>query len=318
MTSEDGGRDAAGADLSASGPAAGEPQGWTGEPDEWGADPPRVPRPRTPPEAPVGPPLLNDDAWVEVDPGGEVYQGRRRASLPPRRRWVVVAVILAGLAAVVLIPLSMTSLLGVNETAEQATTQPYVAPGDGGVPEPSVFTPDPVTPTPTASATPTRTAPPRTTRRPRPPTTTRPANPPPPPAPFGPVSLEAEGSSATRDGSAIVWDYDDASGGQIVGRIGDWDMSAGPGTVRFNGVAIPANGTYTLRIHFVHVNGETNRTGVVTISGLSPITTTFQGSDNCCSVKTLTVTLTSGTKTITISNNNGRGPAIDRIVISRP
>jgi hypothetical protein len=51
---------------------------------------------------------------------------------------------------------------------------------------------------------------------------------------------------------------------------------------------------------------------------MSPITTTFQGNDNCCSVKTLSVTLTAGTKTITISNNNGHGPALDRVVITRP
>jgi len=318
MTSEDGGRDAAGADLSAGGPAAGGPEGWTGEPDEWGTEPPRVPRPRTPPEQAVGPPLLNGDTWVEIDPGGEVYQGRRRANVSTRRRWVVVALILGGLAAVVLIPLAMTSLLGVNDTAAPATTQPNVGPSDGGAPQPPVFTPDPQTPTPspTATATPTRTAPPRTTRRARPTTTSRPPNPP-AAASFGPVSLEAEGSSATRDGSAIIWDYDDASGGRIVGRVGNWDMSAGPGTVRFNGVTIPDNGTYALRIHFVHVNGEPNRTGVVTITGLSPITTTFQGDDNCCSVKTLSVTLTAGTKTITISNNDGHGPALDRIVITR-
>jgi hypothetical protein len=314
MTSEDGGRDAAGADLSASGPAPGEPEGWTGEPDEWGAEPPRVPRPRTPPEQPAGPPLLNDDTWVEIDPGGEIYQGRRRATVPSKRRLVVIALILGGLAAIVLIPLSMTSLLGVNDTAEPATTQPFVPPSDVALPEPPVFTPGLETPTPTASAIPTRTAPPRTTRRPRP-TTSRPPNP--PPAPFGPLSLEAEGPSATREGSTIVWNYDNASGGQIVGRVGDWDTPAGPGTVRFNGVAIPANGTYTIRIHFVHVNGEPNRTGVVTITGLSPITTSFQGNDDCCSVKTLSVALTTGTKTITISNSNGHGPALDRIVISR-
>jgi hypothetical protein len=317
MTSEDGGRDAAGADLSARGPAAGEPQDWTGEPDEWGAEPPPVPRPRTPPEQPVGPPLLSGDTWVEIDPDGEVYQGRRRAIAPSKRRWVVVALILGGLAAVVVIPLSMTSLLGVDDTAgPPATTQPFVAPSDGGVPEPPVVTPGSETPTPTASATPTRTVPPRTTRRARP-ATTRAPNPPPPPPAFGPVSIEAEGPSATREGSTIIWDFDNASGGRIVGRVGDWDLSAGPGTVRFNGVAIPANGTYTLRIHFVHVNGEPNRTGVVTISGLSPITTTFQGNDDCCSVKALTVTLTAGTKTITISNANGHGPALDRIVITQ-
>jgi hypothetical protein len=323
MTSEDGGRDAAGADLSVGGRATSEPEGWTGEPDEWGAEPPRVPRPRTPPEQPVGPPLLNGDSWVEIDPGGvgdDVYQGRRRATLPARRRWVVVAVILGGLAAIVLIPLSMTSLLGVNDTAGPATTQPFIPPSDGGVPVPPVLTPESATPTPAASATPTRTAPPRTTRRARP-STSRPPNPPaPPPQPatFGPLSLEAEGPSATREGSTIIWDYDNASGGRIVGRVGDWDLPAGPGTVRFNGVAIPANGTYSIRIHFVHVNGERNRTGVVTISGLDPITTSFQGSDDCCGVKTLSVALTAGTKTITISNSNGHGPALDRIVISRP
>jgi hypothetical protein len=319
MTS-DGGRDVAGAEPSAGGPAAGKPDGLSGEPDEWGAEPPRVPRPRTPPPAePAGPPLLDDDNWVEIDPGGEVYQGRRRAAVPTRPRWVVVALILGGLAAIVLIPLAMTSLLGVNDTAEPATTQPFVPPSDGVVPEPPVFTPEAESPTPAASATPTPTAAPRTTtRRPRPTTTSRPPNPPPPPPTFGPLSIEAEGPSATRDGSAIVWNYDNASGGRIVGRVGDWDQRSGPGTVRFNGIAIPANGTYTLRIHFVHVDGEPNRTGVVTVSGMSPITTTFQGSSTCCSVKTLTVTLTAGTKSITISNNNGHGPALDRIVISRP
>jgi hypothetical protein len=318
MTSDDGGRDAAGTDLPAGSRTAGAPDGWTGEPDEWGAEPPRVPRPRTPPAEPAGPPLLDDDTWVEVDPGSEVYQGRRRAAVPARPRWLVVALIVAGLAAVVLIPLSMTSLLGVNDAAGPPTTQPIVPPSEYTLPEPPVFTPDSETPTPTATPVPTRTTPPRTTRRPRPTTTSRPPNPPPPAPTFGPLSIEAEGSSATRSGSAITWNYDDASGGRIVGRVGDWDAPGGPGSVRFNNVTIPANGTYTLQIHFVHVNGEPTRTGVVTISGVDPIVTTFQGSDNCCAVKSLTVTLTAGTKSITISNNNGHGPALDRIVLSRP
>src|SRR6185503_8496857 len=117
MTSDDGGRDAG---LPVDGRAAGEA-------DEWGAEPARVPRPRTPPAPePAGPALLDDDTWVEIDPAGETYQGRRRAVVAPKRRWLVVAVILGGLAAVVLIPLSMTSLLGVNDTAGPATTQPFV------------------------------------------------------------------------------------------------------------------------------------------------------------------------------------------------
>ena len=314
MTSEDGGRGAAGADLPAG-------RHVSGEPDEWGAEPPSVPRPRTPPPAEhLGPDLLDEDTWetIEPDPTGETYQGRRRANLPSRRRSLLVALIIAGLAAVVLIPLTMTSLLGVNDAAGPATTEPVVPPAEGGPLEPPVLTPDSPPPT-SITVTPATTAPPppRTTRRARPTTTSRPPNPP-PPQPFGPVSVEAEGSSVTRGGSAIVWDYDDASGGRIVGRIGDWDQPQGPGSVRFNDVAIPTNGTYTIRIHYVHVDGERDRTGIVSVSGIDPITTSFRGSSDCCDVKTLTVTLGAGSHTITISNPGGHGPAIDRIVISRP
>jgi hypothetical protein len=315
MTSEDSGRDAAGADV----PAGAVDRG---EPDEWGAEPPRVPRPRTPPlESPTGPLLLDDDTWEGVA-ATESYHGRRRARMPAGRRWIPIALILAGLAAVVLIPLTMASLLGVNDAAGPANSDPVVPSSELEPPGPPILATESSTPlasTPaTASATSTTTAAaPRTTRRPRPTTTSRPPNPPPPPPTFGPVTFEAEGSSVTRTGSTVIWDYDDASGGRIVGRVGDWNQPQGPGVIRFNNVSIPTNDTYTLSIHYVHPDNERNRSAVVAVSGIAPITTSFVGSSNCCDVKTLTVTLSPGTHTITISNSDDHAPSIDKIVISR-
>jgi hypothetical protein len=314
MTSDDSGRDAAGADR----PGGAVDRG---EPDEWGAEPLRVPRPRTPaPVEQTGPLPLDDDTWEGVALTSDTYHGRRRARVPDGRRWVPVALILAGLAAVVLIPLTMASLLGVNDAAGPAVTDPVAVPSDLEPPAPPVLASESSTSVPTTTAAPSATtgaAPPRTTRRPRPTTTTRPPNPPPPPPSFAPLTIEAEDSSVTRNGSAIVWNYNDASAGRIVGRIGDWNQPQGPGSIRFNSVSIPTNGTYTLLIHYVHPDNERNRSAVVAVSGIAPITTSFVGSSDCCDVKSLTVTLTAGTHTITISNQNDHAPSVDKIVISR-
>ena len=81
---------------------------------------------------------------------------------------------------------------------------------------------------------------------------------------------------------------------------------------------IPSNGTYVITVHYVHPDNEENRTALVSVSGIEPINVPFAGSNQCCHTTTITVTLTAGPHTVTITNATNRAPSIDKIVLSRP
>jgi hypothetical protein len=143
------------------------------------------------------------------------------------------------------------------------------------------------------------------------------------PAPLAPVTYEAEAPSNTLGGSAHVARYRNASGGRIVRDIGDWgeddDASGGgAGTLRFNGVAVPAAGVYQLTFFYVNLDNEPTSTAVITTSGERMITVTVDGGSACCAAKTVQVSLANGANSITFANANGHAPSIDKIIIVGP
>jgi hypothetical protein len=115
-------------------------------------------------------------------------------------------------------------------------------------------------------------------------------------------------------GSARTAGYDGASGGRIVRNIGHWGDDP-DGTLRFEGVTVPADGAYTLRFFHVNLNDEPTRTAVITVSGGASVVATVRGGGTCCASSVVTVTLKKGANQITFGNPNGHAPSIDKIVI---
>ena len=258
---------------------------------------PEVPPPRR------GPAVLQSDSWdtVPILTSNRAYEGRRRADPVTVRRWWVIGGILAALAAVIAIPLALSSS---NEEGTAAPTPP--APPvtarptttTASIGEAASFSPSPSPTTTTTQVT-------------RPRTTTAAA---PPPA-FQPLTFEGE--DADLDGSAGRYRYDGASGGFVAYRIGDWDDRDGDGVLTVRNIAIPTEGRYRITLVTVHPNGDAQRFARLTITGVNVITLTFDGGSTCCQTTNVDVTLTAGTKTLTFTHSNRRAPSVDRIVISR-
>jgi len=252
---------------------------------------PDVPRPRR------GPAVLQSDSWdtVPILTSNRAYEGRRRADPVTVRRWWVIGGILAALAAVIAIPLALSSS---NEegTAAPAPPAPPVTvrptTTTASIGEATSFSP---------SLSPTTT----TTQVTRPRTTSA----------FQPLTFEGE--DADLDGSAGRYRYDGASGGFVAYRIGDWDDRGGDGVLTVRNIAIPTSGRYRIALITVHPDGESQRFARLNITGVNVITLTFNGGSTCCQTTNVDVTLTAGTKTLTFTHNNRRAPSVDRIVISR-
>ena len=236
-----------------------------------------------------------------MDERNETYEGRRRAASTSKRTWVVLAVVLLGLGAVVAIPLALV--------AGRDRTEPTTAAGttQGARPSSADGT------TPGAALVPATGAParPSTTPAPRPPSSTTTST---GAAAFS-VTLEAEGPGTVLSGSARVDTYTGASGGRIVRNVGTW--SDNPGTVRFS-VTLPAAGSYVITMWYVHLDGEHTRTAQITVSGADTVTRSFTGSSTCCESESLApISLSAGAHTVTIGNPTGHAPSIDKIAIAR-
>ena len=126
-----------------------------------------------------------------------------------------------------------------------------------------------------------------------------------------------EGEQADLDGSAGPYQYTGASGGQVAYRIGDWDDRDGDGVLTIRNIAIPSNGRYRITLVTVHPDGEGQRFGRLTMTGVNVITLTFNGGSTCCQSTNVDVDLTAGTKTLTFTHSNRRAPSVDPIVIRR-
>jgi hypothetical protein len=214
------------------------------------------------------------------------------------RRWPVVAIIVATLAAAVAIPLAGMWAAPRPSRAVPPLPLPVGTPAE---PSPS----DSPSPSQSPSASPSLSAatPSRAASRPAPPRIT-------------PVTYEAEAPGNVLDGSAFVDDYPNASGGHIVRNIGKWDRRGTAGSLRFTNVTAPVSGTYLLTFFYVHLDNNPERSAVITVSGSAPVEVTVTGTDTCCSTARLRITLRQGSNMITFSQPDGHAPSLDKIVVS--
>jgi alpha-galactosidase len=127
-------------------------------------------------------------------------------------------------------------------------------------------------------------------------------------------TYEAESSSNTLAGGAVVQTCTGCSGGQNVGYIGKG------GTLRFNGVSASSSGTHRLAISYI--DGDTSTFGIgtyrsasISINGGTAFTVSFPATGDWNEMVTLTisVTLNSGSNTILFSNSSAYTPDIDKI-----
>ncbi len=127
------------------------------------------------------------------------------------------------------------------------------------------------------------------------------------------TSYEAEASNNTLGGAAIVRNLSAASGGKIVGDVGN----ASANTLQFNNVAASIEGNNTLMISYI--NGDPSaRTASMSINGGGAITVNFAPTGSWDTVRTVSVTvsLNSGNNTIKFSNPNAWAPDFDKITVS--
>jgi hypothetical protein len=205
---------------------------------------------------------------------------------------VVAAVI--GLAALVGIPLALSVGLGGEPRvgAGGASAQPSAPTGESNAPASQV---------PVASGSASSISPTGASVRP-------------PTVGFAPMTLAAVAARVIRP--ARVISYPGASNGSIVSGIGTTDD--GNGRVEFTHVVIPATGSYVITVFYANLDGSTTSADI-SISNVGTVTQTFPGTSVCCArVALAPMSIDAGSHTITIGNESGPGPSIDKIVISRP
>jgi hypothetical protein len=131
------------------------------------------------------------------------------------------------------------------------------------------------------------------------------ATPPPP----GPTSYEAEASANTIAGGARISSCTACSGGKKVGFVGSG------GTLTFNGVTAPSDGTYNVTIAYLDGQG---RQAYVSVDGgpgqLLQFTPT--GDFNTLGTMTIPLHLNSGSNTIEFANPSAYAPDFDRILVA--
>ena len=131
------------------------------------------------------------------------------------------------------------------------------------------------------------------------------ATPPPP----GPKSYEAEASTNTIAGGARVSSCSACSGGKKVGYVGSG------GTLTFNGVTAPSDGTYNVTI--AYLDGE-GRQATVSVNGGATqlVQFTSTGDFNTLGTKTIQLQLHAGSNTIEFANASNYAPDFDRILVA--
>nr|MDT0657285.1 hypothetical protein [Micromonospora sp. DSM 115978] len=126
------------------------------------------------------------------------------------------------------------------------------------------------------------------------------------------LAIEAEGPGAVRGGRASPRPVASASGGLVVGQIGNGSANL----VRFTPVATPAAGRYAVTFHYVSAE---SRFATIIVNG-QPTGHRFPSTGSWDSVGSLTLTLTlsAGQNTITYAGGQGWAPDLDRIVVTGP
>ena len=138
------------------------------------------------------------------------------------------------------------------------------------------------------------------------------------------TTYQAESSSNTLAGAAVVTSNSWASGGKYVGYVGNGSAN----TLIFNGVTASSAGTYMLVIGYA--NDDTSGTGnynsniesrwsQISVNGGTATTEVFANTFSWSSFRTVAipVTLAAGSNTIKFSNSSGYAPDIDYIQVAQ-
>jgi len=139
------------------------------------------------------------------------------------------------------------------------------------------------------------------------------------------ATYQAESSSNTLAGAAVVQADAWASGGSAVGWIG----GGAANSLTFNGVTASSAGTYMLVVHYFNdeTSGSGNynanivtRTASISVNGGTAVTGEFANTFSWDTFNTVDVpvTLASGSNTIKFSNSSGYAPDIDYIQVAKP
>jgi hypothetical protein len=269
-----------------------------------------------------GPPFMQADSWDELpdrDRENDLYQGRRRATLPWRRVLIIVALVV-GVGVLFAVPM----LLSGPDTPRSDGPPGSIVAGDpaggGGVGPtaedtgelvPAASSPgrrtnsSPAKPAATASSSASiGTSPSVVPSVPATPSTSAS-----PPSNFVPMTLQAENTSGLSD-----WQKQtgvNCPGYSTVVRTGEWNQGQ-PGRVTFK-VSVAAAGSYQMTIYSVISTNET-RSAEIYVNGASVTSPSFPPG---CQTRAVKVELRQGSNTIVIENQNHRGPSIDRIEITK-
>jgi hypothetical protein len=249
-----------------------------------------------PHQAPLRPlPTSNEaDSWSappSLPAEVTAYRGLRRADPRPARVRPILVAVLIGLAALVSVPLILLTAHSGGRSSGAVTTGSQSAGPTEGETAPASLAP-------AMSESAQTTITPSTTRRPEPGSAL--------------MTLEAETARIIRPARAIS--YPGASNGSIVTGIGTSEEDSG--SIQFN-VVIPAAGSYVITIYFVNLDASTTSADI-SISDVGTVTQTFAGTSVCCaSVALAAMMIAPGRHIITIGNDRGPGPSVDKIVISR-
>jgi hypothetical protein len=125
----------------------------------------------------------------------------------------------------------------------------------------------------------------------------------------GVANYEAESSSNTRSGSAVIQSCSSCSGGQDVGYIGN-----GSGTLQFNNVQTKLPGPQVVTIYYI--NGDSSaRTATLSVNGRTGIAVIFPPTGSWSTVGSVKVSayLTARNNTLLFSNASAYAPDIDRL-----
>ncbi|GAA1830725.1 hypothetical protein GCM10009682_56740 [Luedemannella flava] len=130
-------------------------------------------------------------------------------------------------------------------------------------------------------------------------------------APFA-VTLEAEAGDL---GGIALRLTCGCSGGAVIGQLGSGFIDGfqwRSGWLTFDGISVPADGDYTLTVHY-----RASRDRDLRISVNSGSSETVRCDEASAGTVTATVRLVAGRNTIRLFNDHGRAPDIDKIKVSR-
>ncbi|MFJ1755000.1 glycoside hydrolase family 9 protein [Kitasatospora sp. NPDC088134] len=127
-------------------------------------------------------------------------------------------------------------------------------------------------------------------------------------------AYEAEAAGNTRTGRAAPVACPDCSGGTRIGYLGT--VSAGTGSLTFQGITTATAGTYQVRI--TYTNGSAGaRSAQLSVNGGPVTTVSFPPTGAFTTPGTVTVplALAAGGNTLAVANPSGAAPDLDRLVV---